>query len=261
LVSRNGHGLNEASARSLLDCDTSHRSPEIERRDVLAFASPGDAFGSFLAEVFRSLIGWRRLPHYRFEERVDGFLLHFLPGLFEKHLGWEAVKVVAPEWPVGPIGVRADALLHRGGPSPAWVLLEIKTDIETARKDRPQWRHRVRTARVHKTMKSLAQHLRQVVDDSKSKPKAEQRYQLYLDALQSSRFSLDDPVEAALLSPGETGTFEMPGATVVSYDDLLKLRWPEAGAAWELFRDAVVHALVLEPSGKRAGTDMVRLAR
>lgn len=257
LASPNGHNLGKTAARELLDGNTLQSARRIGHHDVLGFAAPGEPYGRLMAEVFRTLIGWRRYPGYRFEQRVDGFVLFFLAGLL-REWGWAGVRVVAPEWPVGNARERADALLWRGGPTPAWVLLEIKTDSLSATRDQKQWNDRVEYAKGHRTMKSMLRWLKGLVDENQGKSGMEQRYRLYLDAVLESGCSLDDPVEAALLMPGDTSGFKKKGATAISFDELLGLRLPEHGIAWELFRDSVIRALVEEPAARRAGMAMLR---
>lgn len=126
-----------------------------------------------LAEAFSWLQKWRAQPGYQLERRVDALLAPFLAAFLETRFGEGAsVELVTSELPipkgllaVGAGGtpekprrdhVSADFLLLRHRPDPAWILLELKTDMGS-RDDREDENYR---AVAGKTMRQVLAALR-----------------------------------------------------------------------------------------------------
>lgn len=130
-----------------------------------------------LVDIFQRLESWARLPKYALERRLDIFLTPFLEEFLTRETG-APVTLVVPEFPIlseialvapstpgltpMPLGavsartVNADFLLRRGGPDPAWILLELKTDAASI--GRKQLDRYVAAQRVG--MAGLLDHLR-----------------------------------------------------------------------------------------------------
>jgi hypothetical protein len=92
--------------------------------------------------LFTQLDGFRQLPQYALERRIDVFLSLYL----EEYLStrWEApVSLVVPEFPLKDEerhrGCNVDYLLRRQGPRPAWVFLELKTAADSVDAARLDW--------------------------------------------------------------------------------------------------------------------------
>jgi hypothetical protein len=102
--------------------------------------------GGRLVEVIALLQKWRAQPGYQLERRVDALLAPFLAAFLEKRFGEGAsVELVTSELPIPKSllakatggapekprrdHVSADFLLLRHRPDPAWILLELKTDM------------------------------------------------------------------------------------------------------------------------------------
>ena len=99
-----------------------------------------------LEKVFQNLTKWRAQPGYQLERRVDALLSPYLERFLEAQSGKGArVELITAELPVPKAilpgkalrkngkeergNVLADFLLFRHEPDPAWILLELKTDM------------------------------------------------------------------------------------------------------------------------------------
>ncbi len=95
-----------------------------------------------VAEITQNLRTWRALPGYSVERRIDVLLTPYLATFLGKRMKAE-VELVTAEFPLpkrlfqGEAGKRqhvaADFLCLRRGASPAWLLVELKTDVASRR--------------------------------------------------------------------------------------------------------------------------------
>lgn len=104
-----------------------------------------------MEHVFKNLTTWAGFPKYALERRLDIFLTPYLVDFLSREPEPSGdLSLVAPEFPilseiievVGAPGqkprktledieartVNVDYLLYRGGPNPAWLLAELKTE-------------------------------------------------------------------------------------------------------------------------------------
>ncbi len=168
--------------------------------------------------VFRNLTDWAGFPKYALERRLDIFLTPYLVDfLSRKPEPPGELSLVAPEFPilseiievVGPPGeaptkslddidartVNADYLLYRGGPDPAWLLVELKTED---RSFKPLQLERYDAAR-RAGMPVLIDHIRSKV---MGKPGSEfhDKYQRVLKAVEDAKPAEDAGFEIVYLA-------------------------------------------------------------
>jgi hypothetical protein len=95
-----------------------------------------------VATIIQNLRTWRALPGYSVERRIDALLSPYLAAFLGKRMKAD-VELVSAEFPLpkrlfeGADGKRqhiaADFLCLRRGASPAWLLVELKTDVASKR--------------------------------------------------------------------------------------------------------------------------------
>lgn len=99
-----------------------------------------------IEQIVANLRRWRALPGYSVERRIDLLLTPYLEGFLTARMG-APVKLVTPEFPIpkklfpelldgrAPRNqhIAADFLCLREEPTPAWVLVELKTDLRSRR--------------------------------------------------------------------------------------------------------------------------------
>lgn len=106
-----------------------------------------------LGQVFANLSRWRAIPGYQSERRIDAlmspFIGPFLSQYFERRgHGKDRVELVTSEFPLparlyaadgqstsSPGNAAADFLALRRGDRPAWILVELKTDLGSRSKE------------------------------------------------------------------------------------------------------------------------------
>ncbi|MCP3136651.1 hypothetical protein [Pyxidicoccus xibeiensis] len=92
------------------------------------------ALDGSIAELFAQLEHFRQFPKYSLERRVDVFLALFIEEFLSEQCN-APVRIIAPEFPLkkefGNQSTNVDYLLRRDGPSPAWLLLELKTSADS----------------------------------------------------------------------------------------------------------------------------------
>jgi hypothetical protein len=195
---------------------------------------------------------------------LDALLLHFLPAILEAKFGWHGVRLVAPEFPVPARTVRGassdrlsdrvDALMYRAGPLEAWLLVEVKTDLETVDKDiAGQWEHRVKLASAH-TMAYLERRIQRL--DSQR----ERRYRLFRHELERCGFDPrkgEGTLEALMVLPAGGGAARQVGGSVLEFAELLDLELQTEKEAWRMVRELVLRPLSAAPSARRLGESLL----
>jgi hypothetical protein len=121
----------------------------------------------------------RHFPKYQFERSIDGFLSLFI----EEYLSMlyrTAVKYIAAEFPIkkgdNNQSTNVDYMLFRHGPSPAWLLVELKTDKNSVRDDQ---------LKAYNDFKDFQMRilLRQIRDNIMPKSRQKKKYQYLLDTI------------------------------------------------------------------------------
>lgn len=99
-----------------------------------------------IEQIVANLRRWRALPGYSVERRIDLLLTPYLEGFLTARMG-APVRLVTAEFPIpkklfpallegrdpGNQHLAADFLCVRGAPAPAWILVELKTDLRSRR--------------------------------------------------------------------------------------------------------------------------------
>ncbi len=95
-----------------------------------------------LKKVFENLSEWRPMPGYSVERRIDLLLSPFLPAFLSEQMG-APVEIIAAEFPIprrsaggdpdDNLHVSADFLCFRRSDPPAWVIVELKTEVDSRR--------------------------------------------------------------------------------------------------------------------------------
>ncbi len=199
--------------------------------------------GVSLEQIFRNLETWSAFPKYALERRIDIFLTPYL----EEFLSSETtprgqVELVAPEFPIlshivdvvagtkrldeiDARTVNADYLLLRRSPSPAWLLVELKTDSNSI--DEKQFLRYQAAQRARMT--TLLDHIRRKIAPPRSTfhLKYQQVLNAVNDALERAGLQPDTDldIEIVYLAPSQPKDAQRvetwpPGKDVVRYHAL-----------------------------------------
>ncbi len=160
-----------------------------------------DLLSSF-NEILNRLEDWRGFPKYALERRLDIFLTPFVAPYLAARMG-APVELVAPGFPLkrdeDARSTNVDYLLHRGGPRPAWLFLELKTDCRSMRRKGPQLA--IYLAAKERGFADIVGDIeRDILPNTRHRPK----YQRLLKAVTEPRGNgnvLRDEIEVVYLSP------------------------------------------------------------
>lgn len=155
--------------------------------------------------LFTQLDGFRQLPKYALERRIDLFLSLFLEEFLSTR--WEApVSLVVPEFPIkeeeNNRSCNVDYLLRRLGQKPAWVFLELKTSADSV--DTAQL-ERYRAAREY-GMRGWRKDLLHIRDAVSGNAPRKRRYNVLLEQLAKAGAWQEEhehpiPIEVVYLAP------------------------------------------------------------
>lgn len=183
-----------------------------------------------VAEVLGYLQAARAFPKFALERRLDAFVALYLPAFLGDYFG-APVRHVAPEFPLRRAedkrSTNVDFLLHRGGTSPAWLFLELKTDAASF--DAAQLALYVERAR--QGMGPLRADIEEIRKVSRHKAKYE-RLRMAL----SQEGSLIDEVKVVCLAPPGVRVPQVSGVDFIGLDAFARWTPSEHRELWELLR-------------------------
>ncbi len=217
-----------------------------------------------LDTVFENLTKWRGQPGYQLERRLDVLLSPYLAGFVESRFRKGGkVTLITSEFPIpkslisGAGGgkkerahVSADFLLLRGPPTPAWILLEFKTDMGS-RTDREDGNY---SAAVGKTMGELLLHL----DAAKASTPFERDYRRQASPVRvHARRYPDAKLEVHFLQPTR-GPKDLPNTHTLS--EFIHSEVGEGDALWTHLTKLLRGVVRSDKARRSAGTGKKRRA-
>lgn len=212
-------------------------APDVEGFLAAVNALDGTEWARFGAQVLEGLARSKHLPKAQFERRVDSILAPFMGDVVSYALDAPA-SLVVPEFPLKKEGnaqsTNADALFAVTGDSPAWALVEIKTDSRSF--DTVQLQRYVE-AREQK-MPLLRDELLEIHAAAAS-PRSKAGYWRVKQLLEQATVPLEAPIVIVYLvpddlKPSHLELLDQADARVVRFSELDRLRAAHQDNVWKV---------------------------